>query len=168
MFPFSNTSCFTLTFAEYFDIGMVWWCGRTKNGSKFTASLNKYLLHATPWHDLCLGKWKWTRQAWLQPSGILQSPETVNAISITQRERHESLLGDHRWGQGVSVDFSEEQGWNEYKTWKMDMSNATCGMGLEAHSRQSSGTSHMDLQFVQGTEVPTEAMRGIQPYSALH
>lgn len=76
MFPFSNTLYFVFTFAEYFDIRILWLWGRTKNGEKFIASFNKYLLYSALWHELCLGKQKWMRQAWLPPLGILQSTET--------------------------------------------------------------------------------------------
>lgn len=73
MFPFSNTLYFVFTFVEYFDIRILWLCGKIENKEKFIASFNKYLLCSALWHELCLRKQKWTRQAWLLPAGSLQS-----------------------------------------------------------------------------------------------
>lgn len=67
------------------------WCGDVaglKMGGSSLLHLT-YLLHSAPWHDLCLGKWKWTRQAWLLPSGISWDKQWHQHNTV--RERHASL-----------------------------------------------------------------------------
>lgn len=111
-----------------------------------------------------------SRSGWDRPGCCLQeaySPRRRAINSAQQRGRDMQVLGEHRQGQGVSVDFSEEP---EY-IWDLHDGReqpSVWGRGWELSSKQRAVGPPLDLQFVQGTGVPAEELRGIQPCSALH
>jgi len=68
----------------------------------------RQILRSAPWHEVCLGLEKWTRQAWLLSSGT-HGPQRPTVSALQGKKGGIQVLGGHRCGQGVKADTPEEQ-----------------------------------------------------------